>query len=147
MSKIKWILQGTKILTGLAYLKTSTHNFPEPHFLMLTTSFSFQESFLRKVFLGKFLAVALLTLVWKAPSFPWKISPTAPLLAVGVFPLRNFQCFTEVIWTVCSFICSLIHLLNTYLLSAYHVPGILLGAWNTSGNKQQKPLPLCSLAL
>lgn len=47
---------------------------------IVSHSLLLQRSFLRRVFLGKFLAAAP-TQGWKAPSVPWNGSPASPLLA------------------------------------------------------------------
>lgn len=50
------------------------------------------------VLLGKFLA-PIRSFCYRKPRVPWNTSPTSPLLATGVFALRNSQCCPEeVIW-------------------------------------------------
>ena len=50
------------------------------------------------VLLGKFLA-PIRSFCYRKPRVPWNTSPTSPLLAAGVFALRNCQCCPEeVIW-------------------------------------------------
>lgn len=130
------------MLMGLAHLKTSTHHFPEPCFLMLTTSFSFRghssgesswESFWQT--LHSFWDGKPLVTPERPPSF------TDPS-SCRVLALRNSPCFPEeAVGTGPSFIPSfphsLIHLI--FIECLLHVPGTVLGTWNISGNRRQKP--------
>lgn len=111
------------------------------HFLLL------QRSFLRRVFLGKFLADTPLSLGWEAPSVPWmapQLHWPFQLQHAGFKKLPMLPRRSNRNW---AFIHSFIPSFTWYLLSAYCMSQALFWALGISQGTKDKNPALLSLTL